>query len=92
MSDIPDLSQAFERDHPTPKRGRPASHFPSGKTMAEVADGMPCSPTLIGNWCLGLRVPDNRKLRFYELAGFADDSAWEAWKAERNRNKSKNKV
>jgi hypothetical protein len=83
--DIPNLAEAYARDHPKPKRGRPASTFPSGLTVAELADQMPCCTTLIGRWCLGLRVPDNRTKKFFELAGFEGGEQWEAWKVERNK-------
>ena len=82
--DPPDLSEAYAQDHPPPKRGRPALTFPSGKTVQQVADEMPCCSTLIGKWCLGLRVPDNRKKRLFELAGIEDDKQWQKWKADRN--------
>lgn len=81
--ELPDLSESYDQEHPPPKRGRPASTFPSGKTVQEVADAMPCCSTLIGKWCLGLRVPRNRVLRFFELAGFKDSGEWQHWKDSR---------
>lgn len=82
--EIPDLSDSYETDNPPPKRGRPASTFPSGKTVQQVADAMPCCTTLIGRWCLGLQVPNKRKNRLYSLVGVADDHEWLQWVTERN--------
>lgn len=90
MKDIPDdidLSAAYAKDNPKPKIGRPPGCFPSGKTMAEVAEEMFCCVTQIRRWCLGMQITQYRKSEFYRLSGFRNDQHFRKWQAIRNRVK-----
>jgi hypothetical protein len=82
-----DLSKQYDQDNPPKKRGRPAETFPSGKTVSECADELPSCSTLIARWCLGLKIPEHRKNRFYALTGIDNDEHWQRWLSDRNTDK-----